>query len=478
MRTTTEGVATAEHNEIFMTGDGWNSCRKISTPLDQGKYSSTHKEYQDGMKKALLWKNYILVKQYESVFYSDKDSIDWKVFPIKIIDFEIDQVSEQLFAVTDSLSVLSFSTPTKFKVMSNTRLREVPVDMKVVNNSLYIIGGGQSVVYKVNEGTFKRSIPYTTESEVPGLDYVAKGAKNLDWALHRSQIDLKEKGAANWYREDILDVDVVDIKLLDDSTAILWDGIKNNYHYSLRDHRAILYVPRDPLKSFLASPLQSFSIEAYRSGCMGSRTHEVRYERTGDSTFVSTYCEVPRSRSDYRRNKRKQRPFHGKVNGNRLSAALSGINSNPSRIPLLEEFQITKADKKKYLRSVSYKPPVYAQLPAALDTLNPSIIKHLVEQRGYYDLRPAADYFRIRIVNQNNDTLFINRNYYTRFMDKNPQSNLHWKFESKGLSFACYDAAFSKFMNACTPNGFMDKALFSNIIVMRQIANYLYEEKN
>jgi len=73
------------------------------------------------------------------------DSIDWKPFTLRIIDFEIDRETQKLFAITDSLTILSFSTPENFQTLTNQTLTSYPIDLKVVNGSLFLVSGGDVV---------------------------------------------------------------------------------------------------------------------------------------------------------------------------------------------------------------------------------------------------------------------------------------------------------------------------------------------
>jgi len=481
MSNSKSGIASSDHNEIITTEDNWKSVSHIKTPLDQKKYQPDESRgyVDDRISKILKWNNHIVVNQNGHIFYSDASNIEWKSFPITIIDFEIDLDSKELFAVTDSLKIIAFSTPTTFQTLTDKRLSGFPIDIKVVNHSLFAVCNGYEV-YKANKNGLTHSIPFTTDKKISEPSIVKKFSK-LTWGISGNQIYLAEDNQQNWYRENVLEFGVADFILLSDSVAILWDGAKNNYLYSLSDHTPKNYFPADPIKSFLAFPIKSFSINSGSRGCFHSANNEVRYERADDSTFATSSLSVNHYQD------KEPSTFKNKVNSYQLSSVLISINSKPSAIPSLKDFQITEKDKKNYLTMVdnqlknkevdylSRKKKInkefYYSVPAILDTLNSSIITKILDQRERV-WSTTSNWFTIQVVNQNSDTLNISRNYYVNTLPW----NLPWKFEYKGLNFNCYNVEFSKFINACLPDNFMDKEVFDNRILIMQIADYLYNK--
>jgi len=124
MKNSKVGVASSDDNEIISTKDNWKTISHIETPLDQKKYQTDESQgYVDKrISKIIMWNNYLVVNQNGHIFYSAKGDINWKSFPVQVIDFEVDFDSNKLFAITDSLKVISFSTPSNFQSLTNDRL--------------------------------------------------------------------------------------------------------------------------------------------------------------------------------------------------------------------------------------------------------------------------------------------------------------------------------------------------------------------
>jgi len=476
------GIASSDHNEIITTEDNWKSVTHIKTPLDHKKYRPDESRgYVDNrISKIIIWNNYIVVNQYGLIFYSDAKNIEWKSFPIAIVDFEIDSDSKKLYAVTHSLKIISLTTPTDFQTLTDKRLSGFPIDIKVVNHSLFLVCNEYDI-YKVNEQGVTLSFLYTTDKNISEPRIIKQGEK-LTWGINGNQIYLAEGRQQDWFRENAIEFNISDFMLLNDSLAILWDGTKNNYLYSLHDHTPKIHYPQNPIKSFLASPLKSFAINSGSRGCFHSAGNEVNYERTDDSTFTTSTVSVNHYQD------KEPSKFKNKVNSHILSAALTSINSNPAIVPTLRDFQISEKDKNNYLalvdkqlksketdyldRKNKINKAFYYSVPIMLDTLNSSIITTILNQREGWT-STTSNWFTIQIINQSGDTLNITRNYYLSTLPW----NLPWKFEYKGLNFNCYDIEFSRFINSCIPDNFMDKGVFDNKILIMQIADYLYNKK-
>ena len=185
---------------------------------------------------------------------------------------------------------------------------------------------------------------------------------------------------------------------------------------------------------------------------------------------------------------KKTSSFKNKVSENFLTATLTTINSNPSAIPSLKDFQITEKDKQNYFAlidkqlqstdfdfldwNIKFNKDFYHSVSLIIDTLDNSIIQNVLNQVER-DISTTRYWFTIQIVNKNNDTLNISRDYYTNTLPW----NLPWKFEYKGLHFNCYNIEFSRFINSCIPDDFMNKNVFDNRFLIMEIADYLWNNK-
>ncbi|WP_299684366.1 hypothetical protein [uncultured Dokdonia sp.] len=476
-----EGISGALHNRIYQTSDNWKTYQKVPTPYDQKKYikEDDNSYSDDRIEKIRFWKNYIVVDQNGQIFYTDKNNIDWKPFSETIIDFEINKNSQELYAITNDGKVISFTTPATFKPITKQRLTTRPLNIKVVNQSLYIINNKYEV-YRVNTNGITHAIPYTTDRKITKPTIVKK-FKNLTWGISGNQIYLSEDNGKDWYREDTVKFSVADFQLKNDSLAILWDGHKNNYRYSLNTHKIQLYKPKEPLQKFLNSPIQSVTISASSLGCFHSAQNKVVYIAKDASTLATTKT----SESNY--TDAKASKFKNEVSLLHITEVLEQINNTPSKIPSIQDFTITDKDVKNYISLVDKRikegpdfsrnkkkvnKEFYYNIPNVLDTLNTKVIRNILHQReGIWST--SSNQFTIQITNQNNDVIHISRNYY---MNSLPW-NLPWKVTYNEQHFNSYDINFSKFIDSCIPKDFMNKDVFDNKHLIMKIADYLYNNK-
>ena len=471
------GISGALHNDIYTTSNNWKTYKKIETPYDQQKYNTPS---NDRIEKVLIWGNFIVVNQNGHIYYTETNDIDWKSFPIKICDFELDKDSQTLFAITDSLEIITFTSPTEFHLLTDKRLLSYPIDIKVVNGSLFVVTDDYDI-YKINKNRLTYAIPYTTDKKIVEPKIVKQG-KTIFWGISGRQIYLADDNTREWYRENALEFYIKDFKLLNDSVVILWDGVKNNYIYSLNDHLPKLYLPETPLKNFLVSPIKTFTIHSGSQGCFHGHNDEVCYKRVNDSIFkvvnISTNLHE----------KKESSTFKNEISSSALLKILTDINSNPSEIPSIQDFYITNSDKKSYLalvdsqlknkemdylvRRKKINKDFYYAVPAMLDTLSNSVIATILNQKEDWTSR-TRNWFTIQIINQNKDTLTISRSY---FVENHPW-HLPWEFEYKGQHFNCYNVEFSRFINSCIPDGFTGKKVFNNNFLIMKIADYLWNKE-
>lgn len=479
------GIIGSDDNEILITTNNWKTSKNIPTPFDQKQNINNQRiksiNPDKRISKIQIWNNYIVLKQDEEIFYSEINNIEWKSFPVKVFDFELDKNSKTLFVIDDSLRILSFSSPNNYHLITNERLTSKPVDMKAVNGSLFV-ASFEYEIYKVNQNGLIRTIPYTTERKIEEPIIVKEGNK-LIWGINGKQLYLADNPERDWYRENVLDFLVEDFRLLNDTVAILWDGRKNNYIYSLSDHTAKIYCPEAPLQTFLDSPIQTVIIESVSSGCFHLTNDVVRYERINDSTLETKKAIV------HDENYRKDSVyFNNRININSLTKILTDINSNPSKIPTIKEFQFTESNIKDYLAIVDEKiktndfdfirnhkeinEEFYYAVPAMLDTLNNDIIAKIIDERTDC-MSTTSNRFKIQIINQNNDTIRISRLYYCETVPW----QFPWELKFNEQYFNCNSIEFSKLIKSMIPDNFNDKELFSNPLFIFEIANYLWNKE-
>ena len=475
------GIVGSEANEILITEDNWHTARNIPTPLDQKKVEASEREDQPRVDKVLIWGPYLIAKQCGKSFYTlTTNKIDWQPFPVRIIDLSLDRSCNLLSVVDDSLRVLWFASPTEYGSPLNERLPAYPIDIKAVNGSLYMILANK-MVGRANHKGQTCHIPYTTDHPIKEPWFKESG-EHLIWGEEDGQLYIADKMDSCWYREAVLDFPTCGIKLLSDSVAILWDGLRNHL-YSLQDHTLKDYSYKESLHDFLAAPIKKFTISSGSRGCFHYNGHQIEFNAEGNSLFNAAVMSKVGGYQD-----RTDSLVDITVNGVQLVRLLEHINANPDETPEIQDFKITEADKKHYMERLQKRldmgwydfnkiqnkdKGLYDSVPVMLDGIDKATLYDILNM-GEGFTSTTSNWFEVEFVNQNNDTCRIRSSYYE---DGDPWF-LPWRFEYNDQHFNCYSIALSYFINNCLTADFYGREAFDNAVLLMKIGDYFCQKRN
>ena len=475
------GIVGSEANEILITEDNWHTARNIPTPLDQKKVEASEREDQPRVDKVLIWGPYLIAKQCGKSFYTlTTNKIDWQPFPVRIIDLSLDKGCNLLCAIDDSLRVLWFASPTEYGSPLNERLPAYPIDIKAVNGSLYMILANKMVGRANHEG-LTCHIPYTTDHPIEE-PWLKESGEHLIWGEEDGQLYIADKKDSCWYREAVLDFPTCGIKLLSDSVAILWDGLRNHL-YSLQNHTVKDYSYREPLRDFLAAPIKKFTISSGSRGCFHYNGNQIEFNAEDNSLFNAAVMSKVGGYQD-----RTDSLVDITVNGVQLVRLLEHINANPDETPEIQDFKITEADKKHYMERLQKRldmgwydfnkiqnkdKGLYDSVPVMLDGIDKATLYDILNM-GEGFTSTTSNWFEVEFVNQNNDTCRIRSSYYE---DGDPWF-LPWRFEYNDQHFNCYSIALSHFINNCLTADFYGREAFDNAVLLMKIGDYFCQKRN
>lgn len=475
------GIVGSEANEILITEDNWHTARNIPTPLDQKKVEASEREDQPRVDKVLIWGPYLIAKQCGKSFYTlTTNKIDWQPFPVQIIDLSLDKGCNLLCAIDDSLRVLWFASPTEYGSPLNERLPAYPIDIKAVNGSLYMILANKMVGRANHEG-LTCHIPYTTDHPIEE-PWLKESGEHLIWGEEDGQLYIADKKDSCWYREAVLDFPTCGIKLLSDSVAILWDGLRNHL-YSLQNHTVKDYSYREPLHDFLAAPIKKFTISSGSRGCFHYNGNQIEFNAEDNSLFNAAVMSKVGGYQD-----RTDSLVDITVNGAQLVRLLEHINANPDETLEIQDFKVTEVDKKHYMERLQKRldmgwydfnkiqnkdKGLYDSVPVMLDGIDKATLYDILNM-GEGFTSTTSNWFEVEFVNQNNDTCRIRSSYYE---DGDPWF-LPWRFEYNDQHFNCYSIALSHFINNCLTADFYGREAFDNAVLLMKIGDYFCQKRN
>lgn len=475
---------------LLFTDDNWASVRRIPSPQN--------KEHLTQIDKALIWKDFWIVRIHNEVFYTSSAKVEWNHFPLNIVDFFLDHESGNLIAVTDDLQVRIFTSPTEYRLFCEEPLPARPVETTMRNGILYVYARDRILCKADSTHVDYVSDYYTYEKKIDPR-VVIEGEKIL-WGIDDGVLYVAGKQDREWYRHFRFQKDVSDITLLNDTVAMFWDG-ERHYTCTLRDGKTEPYTLKEPLHDFLSSPIQSVIIN---SGYFVYRQDTLRLTANSDSTLRASHALLTHF---YRKHHYDEEPYRIKrqrirvkkeVNSRELRDILADIDRRPERMPAITEFHITRADKEQFadrvkkadytdlmndlihsdipieifVEALLYFKEFYLSVSEHIDTLGTETMSNILYKDDRWFSTGGADWFEVQITNENGDSLLFSNVYY----NGNYAWFLPWSVTYNGIHFRCYLPALSQWVNDIIPKKFYGKEWFDNASFLMQSAHCLWME--
>ncbi len=453
MQNSNTGIIGSFENEIYITNDNWANLTKIETPLDQQKFILNDRNTLDKIiEKAIIWQNFIVVNQHGHIFYTEISKINWQEFPTEITQFELDKNTQRLFATNKKNQVIVFSTPTNCTLFQEKALLSSAKDLKIVNNSIYILDH-ENELYKLSEQAVFQTIPYTNEYPIEQPKIIQKG-KTLTWGLSGRHLYVTENNTENWQREYLLEKEYDDFRLRNDSNLIISKNEIDTYFYSLAQHKATPYTNKHLIDDFFKYPIKKATVLLHEyTQCFSSGTGTVTINYTIKDSLLK--CNTI-TRRGFNRAK-KNWFFKNKANINTLNRILKKAIETPDYTPTLNDFHITEQDKSDYLKVITaisaegfvdFQEPYksyYQSVPSKLYTLDSNYVAKYLTGKSESDGFNRS--FQVVFTNQNNEELRISLSDYYIF----------WHFPCfltyKSAEFKCYNIELLYYIGSLFPAG-------------------------
>ena len=279
------GVLAGYDNQIYVTTDNWRTYRRLPTPRDQGLNRGWRTE------KVRPWHGMLLVRQRDSSFYSPADNIQWQHTPLA--DFEVDTVSGNLWAITDSGQLVLMQDMQHLLVVKDSIDLQFDEICGTLGGNIYLFTS-EGMVRVSPDGQSDTSGFYTEEKTLAEVfdelidlhgKYASEYLSTLShggrlWRTDHTSIYLQD--VLGWYRvakpRGIREMHPHPDRA--DRVVIL---LANGRNYSIDTAGHIEpYTYSQPLARFLESGLQSVKIQTGESGCFHYERHIVSYTREGN----------------------------------------------------------------------------------------------------------------------------------------------------------------------------------------------------
>ncbi len=461
MSGTQKGLLYGNSRYIYITDNNWKTNKRIKVP-------QLNKDELEPLQ-ALIWNDRMVIRFDDTVYFSKWGKNDWKPANLKI-RMLLPNGNGELYALSQDNQLIQFNSENEFKVIAD----KLPKAVYAFSGQT-LLGADADFFYRFEKGTLSVNPYYTSDHRIPEPYKTADG-NPISWGSDGKHLYVCQSNDRNWQRTEILPFNVWEIKQLPDSSAILWDG-EAHHRYDLSTHHLSNYKPENPLKEFLRVPLKSFSITTTSTGCSHYSMDSIVYTKTMDSLFCSQRLfEVDNNRS---RTSNCSLTFPVK----KIEMILETLNAGYDKPLFLQEFNISEEDRRLYLENAHTK-SVYARCSKQERKALSDYYAAFAERTDQTDVKPffkgtpiistSMESITVRFINENDEELLVSN---TDLYHAVPW-HLPWLVHYDGFSYKTGDVAFSRFVDSCTPKGFMGKNAFNNPDLLMELADFFHSKSN
>ncbi|MBQ3787811.1 MAG: hypothetical protein II849_03275 [Bacteroidales bacterium] len=294
MLTADSGWIAGHGNRIYSTHDNWHTWRRWSTPLDQGLYKVTNPHNQYWVTRVRPWRGSLLAVQAGMSFITPLgDSLQWQPTGQPLVDFEVDTVTGNLWAINDSGQLLYIESLERQRVVRE-RLLSLERICGIIGGRVYL-NTASGVVRIAPDGRADTCGLFTEDKTIEDVfaETIAELGEYANlylptiishggclWRHDGKSIYLQD--AIGWYRiAKPLGIREMNPDPDREDRVIILRGDGRNYSVDTAGHIEP-YTYSQPLARFLESGLQSVKIQTGESGCFHYERHIVSYTREGN----------------------------------------------------------------------------------------------------------------------------------------------------------------------------------------------------
>ena len=276
---------------IYSTSDNWRTAHRWANPIEQGLMEKDI--YSDSwVNRIRPWHGWLIATLSQSTFCTPMGSSPkWQTLPWAT--YEVDTVSGNLWAVTDSGQLLYLTDMEHRKVMAEGLSFPFDDIIGTLGGCVYL--STREGVVRVSPDGRADTCGFYTEEKTLGevfdekmAEYGKYAAEYLPtfshggrlWRTDGTSIYLQD--ALGWYRvAKPLGVQEMHADPDREDRVVILRGDGMNYSVDTAG-RIEPYTYRQPLARFLESGLQDVQIQTYVGGCFHFNEHRIAYTRKGD----------------------------------------------------------------------------------------------------------------------------------------------------------------------------------------------------
>jgi hypothetical protein len=476
-----EGIIGSLWNSIAYTTNNCQSWKQLPTPLDQKKYNKTNRESRPEITHVALFNNYLLVKQEEFVFYSQRDSINWVWLP-KYSDFYTDPYNSALFFCSAKGNFIrSDSSFTPIHVFEETLQH---YDAKCRNGSLFVVG--QNSMVQFNQQNTRVATPFSANATTGAQPVYVGYAGNNSIGVQDNKIFSQSVYNGKWdylftfpypLEKGMLSVTA--------EQELLYYTENDLFYFNFSGKQIRTVSKKVMIANFIANGIRKIVFSAGSRGCFHYYENKLEYTRQGDE--FGNVVETSRAS----KGKTGLPEYEATIDRERVNAFVSQLPTlfNGSRETTLQDLNFTAEEyeqcKKDILEFQKYQlQPKKKKEPAfqfAVNNLDFSRLLNLVDSVKNIGNKELAGYLTrlsgfwsttsfwksIELINEKNEKLTLNSNYCS----ENP-FYMPWNISLNGYTMVSTDFEINRFIENIYP-GFLSKE--GRVLVLHGLVKKLYQ---
>jgi hypothetical protein len=273
------GIIGSLWNMVAYTDNNCETWKLLPTPLDQRKYNKTNKSNRPDFSNVAIYKNFLLVKQEELVFYSKRDSLNWIWLP-EYNDFYTDPENSGLFFKTNKgryLRVDSNLIPLHVFEMQATGY-----DAKCKNGSLYIVESSRMIQLNNQNETITTFFATTTTPNIQPVNvgYNANGVIGL--LNNKVFIQKNFQGAWDYLFTLPFSREKGTLSVIKNGAQLMYDGGDDSLFYFNLSGKLVNSESRtEMIANFSKSGITKIVFSEGSRGCFHSYSNQLIYNNEG-----------------------------------------------------------------------------------------------------------------------------------------------------------------------------------------------------
>lgn len=332
-----EGIIGSIYNSIAYTNDNGQHWKKIPSPLDQQAYIKTDKNNQPRIDKVSIYKNILLASQEGMLFYTLKDSIQWK-FLADYQDFSTDATNTALFLINDKRELIR--SDEKFASLQTASLTGYCYNLTTRNGKAFFLSGKNIVSFEA-DGQLHKYALQTSEVLHATPQYIYSPTMEFVYGINGNMIYTNDNDV--WKYAFTLPHPAGELQNISATKNMINYQTNDSllHYYDITTHKETVTTMKKMLNAFQQSPVTSVTFSQGSTGCFHSYSDALVYKPEGNLFVLSD------NKSWGSKHTTNLKPDIEEIDEQRITQFVKEICLHYNRQPVIQEMNFSNQDYKQ-----------------------------------------------------------------------------------------------------------------------------------